>query len=292
MHEEKSEVIFMKTAIVTDSTAYLSDEIKNHPDLYIIPIPVILDGKIYNEGIDIEANDYYDLLNNSKEFPTTSQPSIGEVLELFQELANKGYERAISIHLSSGISGFVNNLMAMAPGIEGIDVRPFDSKITSMPMGYMVKTALGMVEAGQDIDAIFEKLELIRSNTDAYLVVDDLNILVRGGRLKNGAALIGSLLKIKPILKFDNGDIILSEKIRSTKKALSRVEDLMAKKQKKTKEDLKFFIIHANSLAIAELEKKEMEEKYPGIEIEIGHIGPVVGTHIGEKAIVFAWCGK
>ena len=146
----------MKTAIVTDSTAYLSDEIKNHPDLYIIPIPVILDGKIYNEGIDIEANDYYDLLNNSKEFPTTSQPSIGEVLELFQELANKGYERAISIHLSSGISGFVNNLMAMAPGIEGIDVRPFDSKITSMPMGYMVKTALEMVEAGQDIDAIFE----------------------------------------------------------------------------------------------------------------------------------------
>ncbi|WEG74161.1 DegV family protein [Vagococcus intermedius] len=282
----------MKTAVVTDSTAYLSEELRKHPDLYIIPIPVILDGKIYNEGIDIEANDYYELLNNSKEFPTTSQPSIGEVLELYKKLATEGYKRVISIHLSSGISGFVNNLIAMAPGIEEIEVLPFDSKITSMPMGYMVSKTLEMVAQGASVELIFEKLEFIRQHTDAFLVVDDLNILVRGGRLKNGAALIGSMLKIKPILKFDDGNIILSEKIRSTKKALSRAEDLMAKKHKKTKDELKYFIIHANSLAIAELEKKEMEEKFPGIEIEIGHIGPVVGTHIGEKAVVFAWCGK
>ncbi|MBE9387980.1 DegV family protein [Vagococcus salmoninarum] len=282
----------MKTAVVTDSTAYLTEELKNHPDLFVIPIPVILDGKIYNEGIDIEANDYYELLNNSKEFPTTSQPSIGEVLEMYQEIARAGYQRVISIHLSSGISGFVNNLISMAPGIEEIEVLPFDSKITSMPMGHMVKTTLEMIAAQESVADIFKRLEKIRENTEAFLVVDDLKILVRGGRLKNGAALIGSLLKIKPILKFDNGDIVLSEKIRSTKKALARVEDLMAKRYKKSKDELTFFIIHANSIAIAELEKKEMEEKYPGIKIEIGHIGPVVGTHIGEKAIVFAWCGQ
>ncbi|MGO2100332.1 DegV family protein [Vagococcus salmoninarum] len=282
----------MKTAVVTDSTAYLTEELKNHPDLFVIPIPVILDGKIYNEGIDIEANDYYELLNNSKEFPTTSQPSIGEVLEMYQEIARAGYQRVISIHLSSGISGFVNNLISMAPGIEEIEVLPFDSKITSMPMGHMVKTTLEMIAAEESVADIFKRLEKIRENTEAFLVVDDLKILVRGGRLKNGAALIGSLLKIKPILKFDNGDIVLSEKIRSTKKALARVEDLMAKRYKKSKDELTFFIIHANSIAIAELEEKEMEEKYPGIKIEIGHIGPVVGTHIGEKAIVFAWCGQ
>lgn len=282
----------MKTAILTDSTAYLKETTKNNPNLFIIPIPVIVDGKIYNEGVDIEMGTYYDVLNNSKEFPTTSQPSIGEVLELFSDLASKGYERVICIHLSSGISGFVNNLTGMAPGIDEIKVYPFDSKITSMPMGYMVESALEMVEAGKEPEEIIERLTMIRDNTEAFLVVDDLNILVRGGRLKNGAALIGSLLKIKPILKFDDGSIVLSEKIRSTKKALSRVEDLMAKRHKKTKTDLKYFIIHANSPGIAELEKKEMEEKFPGIEIEIGQIGPVIGTHIGENAIVFAWCGK
>ncbi|QIL46561.1 DegV family protein [Vagococcus coleopterorum] len=282
----------MKTAIITDSTAFLSEELKNNPNLFIVPIPVIVDGKIYNEGIDIELGAYYELLNNSKEFPTTSQPSIGEVLEMFSDIAKQGYEQAICIHLSSGISGFINNLTAMAPGIEELKVYPFDSKITSMPMGYMVETALKMAEADESAEAILAKLDKMREDVEAYLVVDDLNILVRGGRLKNGAALIGSLLKIKPILKFEDGSIVLSEKIRSTKKALSRAEDIMVKRQKKSKNELKFFIIHANSLAIAELEKKEMEEMIPGIDIEIGQIGPVIGTHIGENAIVFACCGK
>ena len=282
----------MRTAVVTDSTAYFSEAIKDHPDLFVVPIPVILNGQIYDEGVDIDSNQFYDLLKNSKEFPTTSQPAIGAVLELYKDLAKQGYERVISIHLSSGISGFVNNLLSMAPGIEEIDVRPFDSKITSMPMGHMVETALTMIAAEESIEAIFTKLEFIREHTEAYLIVDDLNNLVRGGRLNNGAAIIGSLLKIKPILKFDDGKIVLSEKIRSTKKALHRAEDLMSKENKKSKAELKNFIIHANSVGMAELEQQEMSERIPGIDIAIGHIGPVVGTHIGEKALVFAWCGK
>lgn len=282
----------MKTAVVTDSTAFFSERIKDHPDLFIVPIPVILDGKIYDEGIDIDSGGFFELLKNSKKFPSTSQPAIGAVLEMYQDLAQQGYERVISIHLSSGISGFVNNLIAMAPGIKEIDVRPFDSKITSMPMGHMVETTLVMLAEDKSIEEIFEKLSFIRDNTEAFLIVDDLNNLVRGGRLNNGAAIIGSLLKIKPILKFDDGKIVLSEKIRTTKKALHRAEDLMERRNKKTKDDLKYFIIHANSPAVAELEKTEMAERIPEIDIEIGHIGPVVGTHIGEKAIVFAWCGK
>ncbi|MBM9833786.1 DegV family protein, partial [Enterococcus faecalis] len=90
----------MKLAVVTDSTAYLPERIKNHEDLFIIPIPVILDGKVYNEGIDIEADEYYALLKNSKEFPTTSQPVLGEVLALYESLKDRGYDTIISIHLS------------------------------------------------------------------------------------------------------------------------------------------------------------------------------------------------
>ncbi|KKJ71732.1 DegV family EDD domain-containing protein, partial [Enterococcus faecium MRSN 4777] len=93
----------MKLAVVTDSSAYLPERIKNHPDLFVIPIPLIMDGKIYNEGIDIEADEYYGLLKNSKDFPTTSQPVVGEVLGLYEELKEKGYDTILSIHLSSGI---------------------------------------------------------------------------------------------------------------------------------------------------------------------------------------------
>ncbi|MGX6961389.1 DegV family protein [Vagococcus xieshaowenii] len=283
----------MKTAIVTDSTAFLPETVKNHPDVYVIPIPIIIDGKIYNEGVDVaDESQFYQLLRESKELPSTSQPSIGEVLELYSHLAKEGYERVISIHLSSGISGFINNLIGMSPGIEEIEVIPFDSKITSMPMGHMVSVALEMSQNQEELDTIVSRLEFVREHTEAYLIVDDLNHLVRGGRLKNSSAIIGSLLKIKPVLKFDQGSIVLSEKIRSSKKAFARAEDLIVKHYKKAKQEHIYYLIHANSLQIAEIEKIKLEEKCPGIHIEIGHLGPVVGTHVGEKTIGFAWSAK
>ena len=165
----------MKLAVVTDSTAYLPERIQNHPDLFVIPIPVILDGKIYNEGIDIEADEYYGLLNKSKDFPTTSQPAVGEVLALYEELKRKGYDTILSIHLSSGISGFVNTLHAMKNDIDGVKIVPYDSKITSMPMGHMVEAALDLNQKGLSLEEIIAHIDRIRDNTYAYLIVDDLN---------------------------------------------------------------------------------------------------------------------
>lgn len=278
----------MKLAIVTDSTAFLPTRIKNHPDLYVIPIPVILDGKIYNEGIDIEADEYYGLLKNSKDFPTTSQPAVGEVLALYEELKAKGYDTILSIHLSSGISGFVNTLFAMKDDVKEMTIVPYDSKITSMPMGHMVESALDLNDKGYSLEAILAHIDRIRDNTYAYLIVDDLNNLVRGGRLTNGAALIGGLLKIKPILTFSEGKIILFEKIRSSKKAFARAEQIIGKRNEEIKPPVKLYVIHANNLEVAEEEKSKLQKQYPQAEIEIGHFGPVIGSHLGEKAIGIA----
>ncbi|GMB99996.1 hypothetical protein K5E_01830 [Enterococcus thailandicus] len=278
----------MKLAVVTDSTAYLPERIKNHPDLYVIPIPVILDGKIYNEGIDIEADEYYGLLKNSKDFPTTSQPVVGEVLALYDELKAKGYDTIISIHLSSGISGFVNTLFAMKEDVKGLTVIPYDSKITSMPMGHMVESALDLNDQGTSLEEILSHIDHIRDNTYAYLIVDDLNNLVRGGRLTNGAALIGGLLKIKPILTFTDGKIVLFEKIRSSKKAFARAEDIIGQRKTEIAGPVKLYVIHANNLDVAISEKEKLQKKYPDAEIEIGHFGPVIGTHLGEKAVGLA----
>ncbi|MEI1231246.1 MULTISPECIES: DegV family protein [Enterococcus] len=278
----------MKLAIVTDSTAFLPTRIKNHPDLYVIPIPVILDGKIYNEGIDIEADEYYGLLKNSKDFPTTSQPAVGEVLALYEELKAKGYDTILSIHLSSGISGFVNTLFAMKDDVKEMTIVPYDSKITSMPMGHMVESALDLNDKGYSLEVILAHVDRIRDNTYAYLIVDDLNNLVRGGRLTNGAALIGGLLKIKPILTFSEGKIILFEKIRSSKKAFARAEQIIGKRNEEIKPPVKLYVIHANNLEVAEEEKAKLQKQYPQAEIEIGHFGPVIGSHLGEKAIGIA----
>ncbi|WP_207940576.1 DegV family protein [Enterococcus sp. DIV2402] len=278
----------MKLAIVTDSTAFLPERIQKHSDLFVIPIPVILDGKIYNEGIDIEAEEYYGLLKNSKEFPTTSQPALGEALELYESIAAKGYDTIISIHLSSGISGFVHNLHTIEEAIDGVKIVPYDSKITSMPMGHMVEAALDLADQGKSLEAILTHLDVIRDNTYAYLIIDDLNNLVRGGRLTNGAAAIAGLLKIKPILTFENGKIVLFEKIRSSKKAFNRAEEIIGQHKQEINRPLKLYVIHANNPEMALEEQKKLQERYPDVSVEIGYFGPVIGTHLGEKAIGLA----
>lgn len=277
----------MKLAIVTDSTAFLPDEIKNHPDLYVVPIAVILDGKLYNEGIDIEADDYYDLLKNSKEFPTTSQTSLGEMLSLYEDLGKKGYDTILSIHLSTGISGLLGNLYGATDAVEGVKIIPYDSKITSSPMGYMVDQALKLNDTGATLDEIIQKLDTIRDSVEVYFIVEDLNNLARGGRLTNGAALVAGLLKIKPVLTFEDGKIVLFEKIRSSKKAFTRIEDVISQHIEALNAPVKLTILHGNSLEVALEEKGKMQARYPELSIDIAHFGPVVGTHLGEKAIGF-----
>lgn len=282
----------MKLAVVTDSTAYLTEECQQHEDLYILPLSVIIDGKVYEEGRDIKEEEFYPLAQSSKEFPSTSQTSAGEVLELFEKLLASGYDTVICIHLSGGISGQGMSLSSMKNAVEGLDVHVFDSKITSLPMGKMVEAALVGIDTKQDLPAILKRMELIRDTTRAYIIVEDLNNLVRGGRLTNGAALIGGLLKIKPILTFEDGKIVLFEKIRSQKKALALTEETIEKRLAEAEQPMQLFVIHANNPELAQQEKERFEKKHPEVPIEVCSFGPVIGVHLGEKAIALGVVAK
>ena len=112
----------MKIAVVTDSTAYLTEQqVKDH-HLFVVPIPVILDGQVYDEGVDITTEEFYQKLKTSETFPSTSQPPLGEMLKLYEDLGNEGYDAVISIHLASTISGFVTTLKNAASTIDNIQV--------------------------------------------------------------------------------------------------------------------------------------------------------------------------
>ncbi len=275
----------MKIAIVTDSTAVLAEETMKADFLRVLNIPVIIDGV---PQYDVPADEFYQRLNNAKEFPTTSQPSLGETLEVYEGLRDAGYDTVISIHISSGISGFFNTLSGIVSDVEGIRVIPFDSRSTSLPMGVMVDTAVELVKQGKDAEDILSALEQMREAQCIYLVVDDLHHLVRSGRLSNGAAIIGSLLKIKPILKFDDsGHIVVSEKIRTAKKAYRRTEELV-------QEELDFYQTQhwAPTLGIAhagyEDKANELAEelsKKTGMPVRVVDLGTVIGTHTGAKTI-------
>ncbi|ASN61903.1 DegV family protein [Latilactobacillus curvatus] len=282
----------MKIAVVTDSTAYLTEQqVKDH-HLFVVPIPVILDGQVYDEGVDITTEEFYQKLKTSETFPSTSQPPLGEMLKLYEDLGNEGYDAVISIHLASTISGFVTTLKNAASTIDNIQVVPYDSGITVMLMGYLAMEAARMARDPEvTVDQIIARLDDLKSTMDECFIVNDLQNLVRGGRLSNASAFIGSMLKIKPLLTFDadTNKITAFEKVCSLKKAYARAEQIFAETAERVDYPLRALIIHANDEPAAIAWRDKLQANYPDLPIDISYFGPVIGTHLGEKAIALAW---
>ncbi|MBB6453635.1 DegV family protein with EDD domain [Salirhabdus euzebyi] len=280
----------MKTAVLTDSTAYIPEDIREELDIHMVPLNVIFGDESYREEIDINTDEFYDKLKTSEELPKTSQPSIGYVAEKFEELA-KEYDAVVAIHLSSGVSGTYQGSVAAADMVDGIKVYPYDSEISAMAQGFYVLEAAKMAKEGVGPEKIIERLDEIKKTNHAYFMVDELTNLHKGGRLSGTQAMIGSLLQVKPILHFVDGKIEPFEKIRTRKKALNRLRQLFDETASKGVQ-VEACVIHAKRLEEAKQWKKDLEEKYPNVTVAISHFGPVVGTHLGEGAIGLTWYEK
>ncbi|MEH7225040.1 DegV family protein [Bacillus sp. JJ1566] len=280
----------MKTAIVTDSTAYIPKEIREKLNIHMIPLSVVFGEETYREEVDITAEAFYEELKARKDLPTTSQPPIGEFVELFEKLGQE-YDAVISIHLSSGISGTYQGAVSAGDMVEGVKVYPFDSEISCIVQGFYALEAAEMAKAGKPVEEIMARLEEMKLSMKAYFMVDDLTNLQRGGRLSGAAAFVGSLLQVKPILCFENKVIVPFEKIRTRKKALNRVFELFEEVAGQGV-PMRAALIHGNIEEEAIEMKAELEKKYPHVEFLLSYFGPVIGTHLGEGAIGLGWYKK
>ena len=279
----------MKTAIVTDSTAYIPKQLRDELNIHIIPLDVIFGTEVYQEEVDLTANAFYEEIK-TKELPTTSQPAIGKFVELFEKLS-ADYDAVISIHLSSGISGTYQGAVTASTMAEGIKVYPFDSEISCMVQGFYALEASAMAERGKSAELIMSRLSELKQTADAYFMVDDLTNLQRGGRLTSAQAFIGSLLQVKPLLHFDDKVIVPFEKIRTRKRAMKRIVDLLAEAVADGGE-YRAVIIHANRETEAEAWRHELAAVYPNVDFTIGYFGAVIGTHLGEGAMGMGWMKK
>ncbi|MBM7314133.1 DegV family protein [Streptococcus suis] len=276
----------MKLAIITDSSASLTFSESQKNNLFVLTIPVTIDGESYVEGLNLTVEEFYEKMAQSKDLPMTSQPSLLELEEILASLKEQGYSHAIGLFLSSGISGFYQNIQYLKDEFDGLTVAFPDTKITSAPLGMMVENVLKWAEIGLDFETILSKLDQQIQATKAFIMVDDLNHLVKGGRLSNGAALLGNLLSIKPILHFTSeGKIEVYEKVRTEKKAIKRLIDIL---QEETAEgQYQIAIIHANAPQKAENFKVQLEEAGVNSALPIATFGSVIGTHLGEGAVAF-----
>ena len=281
----------MKLAVITDSSAYLSDESRRHDNLFVLDIPVVIDGVSYVEGKNLTAEEFYQKMEASSELPKTSQPSIAELEELLSQLEAKGYTHVLGIFLSSGISGFYQNIQYMKDEFPNFTIAFPDSKITSAPLGWMAEEAVKWADEGRSFDEILANIQTQIDGTSAYIMVDDLNHLVKGGRLSNGAAILGNLLSIKPILYFnEEGVIEVYEKVRTEKKAIKRLAEIV--KGGTADKDYQIIIIHGNALDKAETLRDILHQNGFAGEIPFATFGSVIGTHLGNHSVAISFVPK
>ena len=278
----------MKLAVITDSSAFLQAETLRKEDLFVLDIPVNIDGQEYVEGVNLTAQEFYEKMASASELPKTSQPSIAKLDEILSLLKDKGYTHALGLFLSSGISGFYQNIQYMKDEYEGLTIAFPDTRITSAPLGYMVESVLKWAEQGDGFESILDKVTEQIENTSAFIMVDDLDHLVKGGRLSNGAAILGNLLSIKPILYFnDQGVIEVYEKVRTEKKATKRLVEIV--KEATANGNYQITVIHGNAPQKAADLRQLLIDGGVATDVSIATFGSVIGTHLGEGSIALGY---
>lgn len=278
----------MKLAVITDSSAFLQAETLRKEDLFVLDIPVNIDGQEYVEGVNLTAQEFYEKMASASELPKTSQPSIAKLDEILSSLKAKGYTHALGLFLSSGISGFYQNIQYMKDEYEGLTIVFPDTCITSAPLGYMVESVFKWAEQGDGFESILDKVTEQIENTSAFIMVDDLDHLVKGGRLSNGAAILGNLLSIKPILYFnDQGVIEVYEKVRTEKKATKRLVEIV--KEATANGNYQITVIHGNAPQKAADLRQLLIDGGVATDVSIATFGSVIGTHLGEGSIALGY---
>lgn len=277
-----------KIKVVTDSTAYLSKDQLEKLDITVVPLSIHLQGETFKET-DLPEETFYERLRASREFPTTSQPSVGEFLAAYRSAAEDA-ETIISIHLSKEISGTFRSAQAASEQVD-VEIVTVDSRSTSGGLAYLVLEAARLAAAGAEKDVILQTVQFLRDNMNILFMVDTLEYLKRGGRIGGAQALLGTLLKIKPILTID-GTVDLYEKVRTRQKAINTlVEKVRSFADSCTiKEKLRVMAVGVDAREERDRLAAKLEEVCPGILVDKGSVGPVIGSHVGPGTLGVVFC--
>lgn len=277
--------------VVTDSTADIPRDLQVELNIRVIPLKVHLDNQSYLDGKTLTPEEFYQRLEVAEQMPTTSQPSPMDFCDAYKQAIADGAEEIISIHLSSALSGTYQSAV-LAKGMleEETDVKLtiVDSKSASYGIGVVVVAVARAALAGKNLAECKEVADYYIENQKIYFLVDTLEYLKRGGRIGKAAAVVGSLLNIKPILSISKeGEIISVEKVRGKTKAFGRLLELA--KENIPAGPLSATVIHADASndATRWMEKLEEQPEYNIREKVISSIGPVVGTHTGPNTLAY-----
>jgi len=278
-----------KVAIVTDSTAYLPDDLLKQYSITVTPQILIWGDETFQDGVDIQPNEFYRKLETAKTMPTTSQVAIITMKAAFENLLESGYD-VLGIFISAKLSGTMQSALQareMLPKATS-NIVVLDSNSTSMAMGFHVLMVARAAQAGASMVECQKLAEEARKHTGVYFVVDTLEFLRRGGRIGGAQAMLGSALNLKPLLELRDGRIESIEKVRTKGKAINRMIELIIERTA-GRNPIRLATLHANAEAEAKAALDKAAAQLHPVEQVLASVSPVIGTHAGPGTVGLAY---
>jgi DegV family protein with EDD domain len=273
-----------RVAIVTDSTAYLPADLVVSRHVLVVPVQVVVGGRPFDEGTEISPAEVAAALR-SWSVVTTSRPSPERFAAAYAAAAEAGATAIVSAHLSGDMSGTFDSA-TLAAREASVPVVVVDTRRVAMAMGFAVLEGARAAESGADVDTVARVIRERAAASSALFYVDTLDYLRRGGRIGAATALLGQALAVKPILELVDGHVAPLEKVRTTSKALARLEELVVERADGRPCDIA--VHHLDAAARAEALAGHLVSRLVDSRVLVGEVGAVVGAHVGPGMVAVA----
>jgi DegV family protein with EDD domain len=276
-----------KVAIVTDSTANMPENLLEEYGIQVIPLTVNWDGESLLDGVDIQQDVFYQRLQTAKEMPTTSQPSVGQFMEFFTKVAETA-DSIVGIFISEALSGTMDSARSAVKEMPELAIEVVDSRSASMGLALIVTEAARMAAAGKEYKEIAETARAIMPKVRLLFVVDTLEFLHKGGRIGGAQRLVGSVLSIKPILHLVDGKIESLASVRTKRKAINRLLEIVGD-ESGWRPEVHYGVLDATAPETGDMVFEQIKQQGQPAELLRSGISPVIGTHIGPGAVGVAF---
>jgi DegV family protein with EDD domain len=274
----------VSVAVITDSTAYLPDELVEGYGIHVVPLYVVLAGHSGREGLDISPQDVARALAVRGQTVSTSRPTPGDFVAAYRRALDEGAERLVSIHLSSELSSTSDAARLAASQVGEHIVTVVDTRSAAMGAGFAVLAAARSAAAGADASAVARTAQETAAATRTLFVVDTLEYLRRGGRIGSAAAVLGSALAVKPVLHVQDGRVVPLEKVRTTARALNRLVQRAV--EAAGQGPVSIAIHHLAAADRADKLAAEIRDRLPQLrELHVSELGAAIGAHVGPGAV-------
>ena len=276
-----------KIVVITDSSAYIPESALVGLNVKVIPLWLLWEGESFRDGVDIRPTEFYKRLRASKTLPTSSQPTVPEFIDFYREVAQDA-DTIVSVLVSTKISGTIVNAQAAIEQLPELDIQLVDSYNSAMGLGHVVLAAARAAAEGKPVADVVAAAEQMRERINFIFVVDTLEYLHKGGRIGGAKRLMGTALRVKPMLEFRGGQIEPLEQVRTKKKAYARLLELAAERlagRPMAEATISDIDNPTDGDAVAQMVMERFDPKI----IHRSKVSPVVGTHTGPGTIGFAF---